>query len=167
MDNSTFSEFLRDPNKVIGKLKDNRSVVLERRDAPPLVLSLKSRQEEASLGSEVVAHFLVRMLASTPPPMRHQMAEILGDALIEKLPWVRLLPVGERKTFVREFLEMAEASASVGNVAALAHLVHQWRATANIYADPELAAELKRPLPAGSGPTVTRPRKTARSGTRR
>ena len=54
MDNATFSEFLRDPNWVINKLKDSRSVVLERRDAPPLVLSLKSRQEEASFGSEVV-----------------------------------------------------------------------------------------------------------------
>jgi len=151
MDNATFSEFLRDPNGVIDKLHDSRSVVLERRDAPALVLSLKSRQEEASFGEEMVAHFLARVLGNVPAQARSELKDVFRAALVEKLPWARLLPTHERETFVREFLETAEACASVGNNAPLAQLVHEWKATADIYADPALAADLKRPLPAGNG----------------
>jgi hypothetical protein len=157
MENATFTEFLRDPNEVIGKLRGSRGVVLERRGAPSLVLSLQSGLEDSRLGSEMVAHLLAKVLESN-----RQLSNLLKEALEEKLPWVRLLPPEDSDTFLREFLKTAEACASAGNTAALAQLVHEWKATAEVHADPALAARLKRPLPAGTGRAVARPPARAR-----
>ena len=148
---ATFSEFLREPKRVIRQLEKSARVVIERRDADNLVLMNAARAEEDSEGVEIVAHVLSKALAEIP-------SQVFAQALEERLPWVRFLPKNERDAFTREFLATAEASASAGSTAALARLIHEWRATAEIWSDPSLANELRRALPAPSGGPVQPPR---------
>ena len=68
------------------------------------------------------------------------------EPLVDIHPWLRFLPKRERPTFLREFAETVSACAGLGNNASLARLLHEWKATAAIYADPALAASQKRPL---------------------
>lgn len=147
---ATFSEFLREPKRVIRQLDKAARVVIERRDADDLVLMNAARAEADSEGVEIVAHVLAKALSRVP-------SEIFAHALEERLPWVRFLPPAERETFTREFLATAEASGAAGNTAALAQLIHEWKATAEVWSDPKLATELRRPLPAPKGRPVLRP----------
>jgi hypothetical protein len=55
-----------------------------------------------------------------------------------------------------EFFRTAETAADLGIMTPLAQLLREWQATAAIYADPELAAELRRPL-TGDGERVPAP----------
>jgi len=57
---------------------------------------------------------------------------------------------------VHEFIETVQACAAVGNSAALDEVIHAWKSTAAIYADPKLAADLSRSLP-GTRAKVPRP----------
>lgn len=147
---ATLSEFLREPKRVIRQLDKAARVVIERRDADDLVLMNAARAEEDSEGVEIVAHVLAKALSQIP-------SEVFGHALEERLPWARFLPPAERERFTREFLATAEASGAAGNTAALAQLIHEWKATAEVWSDPKLAAELRRPLPAPKGGPVLRP----------
>jgi hypothetical protein len=148
---ATLSEFLREPKRVIRQLDKAARVVIERRDADDLVLMHAARAEENSEGVEIVAHVLAKALLKIP-------SEVFAHAIAERLPWAHLLPPAERDQFTREFLATAEASGAAGNPAALAQLIHEWKATAEIWSDPNLAAKLQRPLSALKGRPVLRPR---------
>ncbi len=159
---ATFSEFLREPKRVIRQLDKAARVVIERRDADDLVLMNAARADEDAEGLEIVAHVLAKALSEVP-------AAVFAHALAERLPWARFLPPAERDRFTREFLATAEASGAAGSTAALAQLIHEWKATAEVWSDPKLAAELQRPLPAPKGGPVLRPppRKSIRKPRRR
>ena len=147
---ATFSEFLRQPKQVIRQLDKAARVIIERRDADDLVLMKAARAEASAEGVEIVAHVLAKSLSKIP-------SEVFAHALQERLPWARFLPPEERETFTREFLTTAEASGAAGNTAALAQLIHEWKATAEVWSDLKLAAELRRPLLAPKGGPVRRP----------
>lgn len=153
---ATFSEFLREPKRVIRQLDKAARVVIERRDADDLVLMSAARAEEDSEGVEIVAHVLAKALSQIP-------FEVFARALEDRLPWARFLPPAERERFTREFLATAEASGAAGSTAALAQLIHEWKATAEVWSDPKLAAELRRPLPAPKGGPVLRPQQPSTS----
>jgi hypothetical protein len=147
----SWSDFLREPTRALSRLERGEDVILRRRDGEPLRLTLKSRGEAANLGTEIAARILAGAL-----PALDSIDRVIGDALGERLPWVRLLPPDAREAFLREFAETLEACASVGNMSRLAEVLGDWKATAAIHADPVLAADLKRPLP-GTSTRVPRP----------
>ncbi len=146
---ATLTDFLRDPKAVVERL-EHVDVVLHRRNAEDLRLSLESRTEAVAEG----VRFLARMLgaALTDAAVRDR----LQDSA-ETIPWLAFLPVQERQEFLVEFFRTAEAAAELGVLTPLAQLLREWQATAAIYADPELAAELRRPL-TGDGERVPAPR---------
>jgi hypothetical protein len=159
---ATFSEFLREPKRVIRQLDKATRVVIARRNADDLVLMNAARAEADSEWVEIVAHVLAKALSEVP-------SEVFAHALEDRLPWARFLPPAERDRFTREFLATAEASGAAGRPAALAQLIHEWKATAQVWSDPKLAAELRRPLPAPKGGPVLRPpqRRASRKPRRR
>jgi hypothetical protein len=55
-----------------------------------------------------------------------------------------------------ELFAGVEAAGAIGTFAPVDRLLDEWRATAAVYADPDLADRLRRPLP-GDGPAVERP----------
>lgn len=145
---ATLTDFLRDPNAVVERL-EHVDVVLHRRNAEDLHLSLESRSEAVANG----VRFLARMLSAalTDAAVRERL-----QASAEAIPWLSFLPTPRRQEFLAEFFRTAEAAAELGVMTPLAQLLREWQATAAIYADPELAAELRRPL-AGDGERVAAP----------
>ena len=67
-------------------------------------------------------------------------------------PWVEFLPEADRESFLDDFPRTLAASAELDNFAALGRLLREWRATAEVHADPELARRLRTPLKASGGP---------------
>ena len=148
-DELTFSTFLRNPREVIDRLEYG-DVVLRRRGAPAIRVSLDGRMRDRDAGTSLVAHMLAA--AANDAGAREALVRALGHAFA----WVDLLPRHAREEFLRDFLRTAEAAAEVGTHAPLAQLVRAWRETAAIYADPELFEQMTRPLP-GDGGSVPQP----------
>jgi hypothetical protein len=128
-------------------------IIIERRDAAPLRLTLSARAEADREGTAMLARVLVKALPD--------LVDRVWEALVEVYPWLRFLPEQERQTFLREFTEMVAACAGLGNNAPLGQLLQEWKATAAVYADPALTAALKRPS-TGAGDKVPRPKRVRR-----
>lgn len=124
-------------------------MLLRRRDEPDLWLSRADREAERSQAFAAVARAL-RILAVHSPAA---LADALGDAF----PWLEFLPDTERNLFVQEFSRVVTAAAELDNVTPVTQLLREWRATAEIHADPSLASRLVVPVSAG-GDRVPRPR---------
>ena len=74
----------------------------------------------------------------------------------EVFPWIDLLPDEEQAECVAALLRRLHAGAEAGVLAPFTQLVHEWRQTAALHADPRLSAELSRPL-SGDGPLLHPP----------
>ena len=146
---ATLTDFLRDPRAVVDRL-EHMDVVLHRRNAEDLHLSLESRTEAVADSVRFVARMLGTALTDAAVLDRLQ-------ASAEAIPWLSFLPARQRQEFLVEFFRTAEAAAELGVMTPLAQVLREWQATAAIYADPDLAAELGRPL-AGDGARVPSPR---------
>lgn len=57
-------------------------------------------------------------------------------------PWARFLPARELTAFARELREAVTSEAPER----VEHVIHGWRATAEVYADPALLEALQAPL---------------------
>ena len=144
----SFSNLLRRPKEVTDDVEDG-VVLLRRRDEPDLHLLRADRAIRQAETFDAIGR-LVRALAVQHPAA---FTDALGDAF----PWVDLLPARERGLFVDEFSRAVSAAASIGSYEALHQLVHEWRATAEIHADPKLARRLRRPIARPDGAPVPRP----------
>ena len=134
-----FSEFLRQPNDVVAELEEH-DVVLRRRNAPPLRLSDATRDDARAEAFDTVARLLRNLLTHDPSG--------LADALDDVFPWASLLPAREQSAFVEELGRTLVAASAIDNFAPVAQLLREWRATAEIHADPQLARRLRRAITA-------------------
>jgi uncharacterized protein DUF6247 len=132
-----FSEFLRDPNDVVAALAKS-DVLLRRRGAPTLRLSQASRDELRDAIHGAMARVLRNLAEHNRPAFR--------EALVEGFPWVTLLPEADRTSFVRELTDSLLASEDLQNFVPVGQVIREWRNTAEIHADPELAKSLREPI---------------------
>lgn len=137
-----FSDLLREPKSVVKDLEGG-DVLLRRRGAPALRLTWADRDNQRAEAYATVGRTL-RNLAMHAP-------EALGAALLDEFPWTSLLPEADRGVFVDEFTRTVVAAAEVDNFSPLARLLDEWRATAEIHADPRLARRLRRSITAAGG----------------
>lgn len=142
-----FSDLLRQPNDVIAELVD-RDVLLRRRSAPALRLSRADRVEDRTEAFEVLAQ-LLRNLAEQNP-------DALGSAASDAFAWMMLLPERDQMLFVDQLTQTLLAVASVDSYWPVAQLLREWKATAEIHADPLLARDLLKPIEA-TGDTIKTP----------
>ena len=140
-----FSEFLRQPNEVVAELEEH-DVLLRRRNAPPLRLSDASRDDDRAQAFDAVTRLLRNLLVHSPVG--------LVAAVDEVFPWATLLPRRERMTFVDELGRTLMAASALDNYAPVTQLLREWRATAEIHADPRLARRLRGPVVADGGPVA-------------
>jgi len=145
---ATLTDFLRDPNAIVERLQST-DIVLHRRNAEDLRLSLDARTEAIQTSVEVISRLLLTALAD--PGLRASFR-----ASVNAIPWLKFLPDRERDAFFDDFFRTAEGAADLGVMAPLGRLLREWRTTAQIYADPSLARELGRPL-SGDGGRVPEP----------
>lgn len=129
-----FSDLLRHPKDVAVDVEAG-DVILRRRDQPDLWLSRADRETERSQAFAVLARTLRNLALRSP--------DALTDALVEVFSWTEVFPISERSLFVEDFSRVATAAADLDDMRPLTQLLREWRATAEVYADPELAKRLR------------------------
>lgn len=142
-----FSDLLRHPKEVTGDV-DEGDVLLRRRDEPDLRLTRADRDVDRAATFAALGRTL-RVLAV------HN-SKALSEALAEALPWIEVLPAKDRELFVDEFSRVVVATTELDSYAPLSQLIREWRATAEVHAEPKLARGLKRSIRA-DGAVVERP----------
>ncbi len=142
-----YSNFLRGPNDVLPAL-DEGDVVLERRDDENLVLTTLRRFSAREAGTALATHLVADIARENPG--------ILEGYFERELPWLHWLPDDDRALAVKEIFQEMLAGAETGLFAPFSQTLVEWRDTAMIWSDPELARRLASAHP-GDGPEITRP----------
>ena len=138
-----FSEFLRQPNDVVAEFADH-DVVLRRRNAPPLRLSEADRDDERDEAFDALARLMRNLVVHSPASL---------DATVDEVfPWVTFLPSRDRKAFVDELTRTLVAVSTIENYAPVGQLLREWKATAELHADPRLARRLRGAISADGDP---------------
>ena len=132
-----WSDLARDP-KAVAALTDQGDVRVKRRDGADLLLTRQDRAASVDAGAVTTARTLRRALAHAP--------ELAVAILVDEFPWLAQLPTDSLPGFADEFVRAAQAAAELGRWEVLAQTLREWKATAAIYADPELAEKLTGPL---------------------
>ena len=132
-----FSDLLRHPKDVTNDVEDN-DVLLRRRDEPDLRLTRADRDSDRAEAFIALSRTLRNLAAHN--------AKALEAALGDAFPWLEFLPAADRRLFVDEFSRVVTGAAALDNYAPLAQFVREWRATAELHADPKLARRLRRSL---------------------
>jgi hypothetical protein len=146
-----WSDVARNPKKVAATVERDGQARLERRgEGSAFVLMTAERQSAARAGLQVIERLLRSALAAVKE--RNE----LDPVLMASFPWLRFIPAEHRSTFATEFQSTFEACAEIEVWEPLEQLLREWKATAAIYADPALLAQLKGPFDVDSGP-VPRP----------
>lgn len=73
-----------------------------------------------------------------------------------ELPWMADLPECDRRLFAEELSQLMAEAAETDDLAPVQQALREWRATAEVHADPELSQRLSGPIVA-NGPRVPRP----------
>jgi hypothetical protein len=141
-----FSEFLRQPKNVVAELAEH-DVVLRRRNAPPLRLSQADRDEDRSEAFDALARLLRNLAVHSP--------SALDPVLDDVFPWLTFLPGADRRLFIEEFTYTLTGSAAIDNYLPVAQILREWKATAELHADPSLGRRLTEPITADGEPVPT------------
>lgn len=144
----TFSELLRQPKEVVANLAQH-DVVLRRRNAPDLFLSLAASDLSRAKTIECLARLLCKISADSP--------EAMDDAIEAAFPWVEFLSADGRREFAEDLTRTILASASVQSFERVELLIDSWQNTAEILSDPELTALLTTPITVTDGRRVIPP----------
>lgn len=118
----------------------SRVLVVRRRDAEDLVLTTASRAAQAREASSVTSQLFVALMQHDP-----RVRDLVADVVPEVFPWVAFLSHDELQQFVVELVATMKAADSIDNPAPVAQVIDTWRHTAEVLADPELAAVLSAP----------------------
>jgi hypothetical protein len=110
-----------------------------------LLLTREDRLATSGEGAIATVRALRNLLA-------HVSAEVAAEALTEEFPWLSLLPADDVEQFVADFIKAARISAELGQWSVLAELLRGWKATAMVFADPDLLRQLSGPLNDDLGP---------------
>lgn len=113
------------------------TIVLEQRAGQPAwVLETARRANANAEATDFVSAALVALVHDD------RLVERFASSLAATLPWLAFLPEQDREQFAVESAETLRACASIGRYTAFADLIEDWRNTAEIHSDPELAAAL-------------------------
>ena len=140
------SELLQQPTRITAAVEERGRVVLRRRNAPDLVLSRASDLSEL----ETFARLLSRLV-------HYVDEERLAAVIAEAIPWTRYLSGDGRVDFMTRLPAVVDDCEELGTFAPLEIYLAEWRDTAAVLADPELADRLARPIPSPLGKPVDQP----------
>jgi len=136
---ANLSDLLNRPKKTLELLETNRQIRLRRRDAEDLVLTTAERAEQDNAALSSMSRLVNEMMRRNP-----MVLTMAIQVLPAVFPWVRHLPEKAHPEFAAEWLDALSSGAALGNNAGVETVVSAWRATAEIYADPELFARLTK-----------------------
>lgn len=142
-----FSVFLRDPKRVVRALARG-DVLLRRRGAGALRLTPADRHEDRLAVVNALARLMGTLATRDPAALR--------DAVVDAFPWATFLPKRDQHALTAQLCRTLTAATEVDNLAPVAQLLAEWKATAEIHADTALAKRLSRPV-VGGGRRVPAP----------
>jgi hypothetical protein len=129
-----------------------RSLLVRRRDAEDLILTTASRAEQAREASSVTSRLLTALVRRD-----HRVHELMTEVLPEVFPWTAFLSRDETQEFIAELVATIRAAESIDNPAPVVQVIESWRHTAEVLADPEVAAVLAAPSEGDHGIVPTPP----------
>jgi len=115
-------------------------VLLRRRNAPRLRLSEVDRDDERSETFDAPVRSLRNLVTHSPTGLEQTIADVFA--------WGTFLPKRDRAAFVDESTITLTAVGGVENFAPVGQMLREWKTTAKIHADPQLARRLRRPIDA-------------------
>ncbi|MFB9785549.1 hypothetical protein [Rhodococcus baikonurensis] len=135
----TFSELQLQGKATVERLRKSpaQSLLVRRRDAEDLVLTTAARAELEHAAASVTTRMFVALMRRDGG-----VRELVTDVLPEVFPWVAFLSKEEVQEFVVELVATLRAAESLDNPAPVVQVIEAWRHTAEVLADPELAAIL-------------------------
>ena len=135
----TFSELQLQGKATVERLRKSpaQSLLVRRRDAEDLVLTTAVRAELEHAAASVTTRMFVALMRRDGG-----VRELVTDVLPEVFPWVAFLSKEEVQEFVVELVATLRAAESLDNPAPVVQVIEAWRHTAEVLADPELAAIL-------------------------
>jgi hypothetical protein len=136
-----WSDIARNPREVAATVEREGEARLERRGEGPAFVLMTATRFAASQSGVRMAERLLRNALSHSSKLGD-----LDSLLLDTFPWLRFVPENHRPEFAAEFLSTFEACADLDVWTPLQRLMREWKATAAIYADPELAAKLSGPF---------------------
>ena len=137
-----FSRLVQQPKETIACLEQTkgRRLRLERRDGHDLMLESADRAEAKDDALRYTGSLFFHLMQND------EGARAVLMAMPSVFPWVRFLTTHDVRAFLVELVDTLHACAHLGNVAALVPVIEAWRATAEIYSDPELRKAASEPL---------------------
>lgn len=134
-----FSELVQKPTDTIARLTATRgqTLRLRRRDAEDLTLTTASRAEQEHTVVSAATRMFVALI------QHDEVARsLLVDVVPEAFPWVRFLPTQDVRAFVLELVETLRSADALDNPAPVVQVIAAWQHTAEVHADPDLAARI-------------------------
>jgi hypothetical protein len=147
----SFSELSKNSRRVAETLDRVKRVHVVRRDGEDLYLTTARHDEQREETADVTARLLAALISSGDGE------RAILRALPSVFPWVRHLSSEEVREFVGELIDATRDAVELDVHNSLHGVIVEWRATARILADPELTAQLTRPLPDEDHGEVTAP----------
>ncbi|WP_212826478.1 hypothetical protein [Catellatospora sp. TT07R-123] len=136
-----WSDIARNPREVAAAVERDGEARLERRgEGAAFVLMTAARAAATRAGVRIAERLLRNSLVHA------KRAGDLDSLLLDSFPWLQFIPQEYRPEFAAEFVATFEACSDLEVWAPMERLMREWRATAAIYADPELAARLRGPF---------------------
>lgn len=138
----SFSELSKNSKRVADAVERIQRVHVRRRDGEDLYLTTARHDEQRAETAAITARLISALVRND------EGVQVVRHALPEVFPWVRHLSGDEVREFVVDIVHATRDAAEIEVHANLHRVIAEWRATARILADPELTAQLTRPLPA-------------------
>ncbi len=135
----TLTDMLRSSGDVLREA-EHQDVVLRRRDGADVML-VDFEREQGLRQTLAAAARIIAGLDGSGEQVLERFVAVLPDAIA----WTRFLPEEDRLSFLREFAATAAACVDADVFEPLTQLNNEWRATAAVHADPQLAAVLREP----------------------
>ncbi|NKS38097.1 hypothetical protein GS488_20810 [Rhodococcus hoagii] len=135
----SFSELQLQGKATVERLRRSwaQSLRVRRPGAEDVVLTTAARAELEHTALSVTTRLLVGLMPRDP-----RTRELVTDVLPEVFPWVAFLSPEEVQEFVVELVATLRAAESLDGPAPVVQVIDAWPHTAEVLADPELAALL-------------------------
>ncbi|GAA2503238.1 hypothetical protein GCM10010406_44760 [Streptomyces thermolineatus] len=137
----SFSDLSKSSKKVAEVVERAQRVHVTRRDGEDLYLTTEHHDRQREETADVTARLFAALINND------EGARAVLLALPEVFPWTRHLSAEEVREFVVDLVDATRDAVELDVHSTLHRVVVEWRATARILADPDLAAQLTTPLP--------------------
>ncbi len=137
----SFSDLSKNSKRVAETVERAQRVHVTRRDGEDLYLTTERHDRQREETADVTTRLFTALISSDDG------ARAVLLALPQVFPWVRHLSAEEVREFVVDLVGATSDVAELDVHSNLHRTIVEWRATARILADPDLAAELTGPLP--------------------